>query len=213
MNELLKRLRKLVNDGIKQGRDPADIERDMNKLIDSFNVGDQKQAIIDKMKNQYNWVTSKTVGAEVQKDVAGILSKAGSQYAKTKTGLLRDVVSRVNPLLQKGADRKDIVNELESIIGKTRFNAETIARTAISGFDGTNAAVQAEKAGTDRYTYQGPPAERFFCQNLLNESAGGRSWTRAEIEAMDNGQGLDPFIYKGGYNCRHFWEPAEEVKA
>jgi len=207
MNELLKRLRKILNDGIKSGRSYQDILKDLNKLLNDWNIKGQKIEILNKMQKQYDWVTKKTESTAIRTDVNEILDTAGSQYALTKKGLRRDIISRIKPLLQNGADKADIRNEVEAIIGKARNTAETIARTAISGFNGADAAYKSGKAGTEKFTYQGPPAERFFCVNLLKLSQQGKSWTRKEIEAMDNGQGLDPFIYKGGYNCRHWWEP------
>lgn len=207
MNELLKRLRKILNDGIKSGRSYQDILKDLNKLLDDWNIKGQKIEILNKMQKQYDWVTKKTESTAIRTDVNEILDTAGSQYALTKKGLRRDIISRIKPLLQNGADKADIRNEVEAIIGKARNTAETIARTAISGFNGADAAYKSDKAGIVRFTYQGPPAERPFCINLLALSQQGKSWTRKEIEAMDNGQGLDPFIYKGGYNCRHWWEP------
>lgn len=54
------------------------------------------------------------------------------------------------------------------------------------------------------YAFVGPVdgLMRPFCRAHV-----GRVYTRAEIEALDNGQLPNPFLTGGGYNCRHLWAP------
>ena len=50
---------------------------------------------------------------------------------------------------------------------------------------------------------------RPFCADHI-----GKVYTRADIQQMDNGQGLDVLLTGGGYNCRHVWmalSPASEL--
>jgi hypothetical protein len=65
--------------------------------------------------------------------------------------------------------------------------------------------VEALKAGDDpetRYAYLGPvdTKVRPFCRQHV-----GKVYTRAEIDALDNGQLNNVFLTGGGYNCRHVW--------
>ena len=48
--------------------------------------------------------------------------------------------------------------------------------------------------------------ERDFCKEHYN-----KIYTIEEIQALNNGQGLDVLTYAGGYNCLHWWMPAGEV--
>jgi hypothetical protein len=52
------------------------------------------------------------------------------------------------------------------------------------------------------YGYVGPVdgVVRPFCLEHL-----GKVYTKAEIDALDNGQLPNPFLTGGGYNCRHLW--------
>lgn len=58
-----------------------------------------------------------------------------------------------------------------------------------------------------RFTYAGPRDERNrpFCARLKARVANGQTWTREEIDSMDNGQIGNVFITCGGYGCRHQW--------
>lgn len=60
-----------------------------------------------------------------------------------------------------------------------------------------------------KYRYIGPRdrKNRAFCADLI--SAPMETYTRAQIDDMDNGQGLDCFNNCGGYGCRHWWELVE----
>ena len=60
------------------------------------------------------------------------------------------------------------------------------------------------------YLYEGSldDVTRDFCRERV-----GKFYTMEEIKNMDNEQGLDPFIYGGGYNCRHEWIPMTVRKA
>jgi len=58
--------------------------------------------------------------------------------------------------------------------------------------------------GAPLYVYVGPvdAVVRPFCLQHV-----GRVYTRAEIDALDNGQLPNVFVTGGGYNCRHLWAP------
>lgn len=56
------------------------------------------------------------------------------------------------------------------------------------------------ESGIKYYKYVGPPPERGFCKQHY-----GKTYTIDEIVSLSNGQGLDPLLFCGGYNCRHRW--------
>ncbi len=106
---------------------------------------------------------------------------------------------------------------LSSRLKTSLGRAETVAATGISTFYRTVAArgydrIEKELAPVGRelrYTYEGPPSGdkliRPFCKRLMVLAAAGRTWTRRQIESMDNGQLPDSFTTAGGFNCRHQW--------
>lgn len=103
--------------------------------------------------------------------------------------------------------------------------ASTLAATGISTFYRTIAdrgyriiEDELEKIGRSiEYEYYGPPAAdpliRPFCQHLMTRVAKGKTWTREEIDEMDNNQLPDVFLTGGGYNCRHQWIVAAESES
>lgn len=109
-----------------------------------------------------------------------------------------------------GLKFSELASELEQQFGKTAAAAKTLADTSVSMFYRTIASQSYRKieAGLTKdavkYEYAGPVdgLERDFCADL---SAKGKAYTRAEIDDMDNGQGLPVFTSCGGYNCRHSW--------
>jgi hypothetical protein len=99
--------------------------------------------------------------------------------------------------------------------------ANTLAATGISTFYRTiadNGYKTIEDAlapnRTLEYVYYGPPSGdpliRPFCKRLMAQAADGKTWTRAQIDGMDNGQLPDCFRTGGGFNCRHQWVVALE---
>jgi hypothetical protein len=95
--------------------------------------------------------------------------------------------------------------------------AQTLARTATTQLHRHMGARLDEKLGVERWTYEGPDDEvtRPFCERLVEEANAGTTWTRDEIDALDNskdngGAGAGPgsaFEQGGGWNCRHAWIP------
>jgi hypothetical protein len=114
----------------------------------------------------------------------------------------------------------EISQRLQVALGES----ESLAATGISSFYRTVAdrgyqiiETSLEKIGRElRYRFYGPPASdpliRPFCEALMTRVAAGRTWDRAEIDAMDNHQLPDVFITGGGWNCRHQWITASEGK-
>lgn len=69
-----------------------------------------------------------------------------------------------------------------------------------------------------KYRFAGPPAERNFCKSMLRLN---KFYTIEEIEQMSrridtgfrhNNQSYSIFDYKGGINCKHYWEEVELYK-
>ena len=71
------------------------------------------------------------------------------------------------------------------------------------------------------YRYSGPPAERRFCKAMVNLSRAGKIFSRDQIAKMNSinsqfakrGQSsYSVFKYKGGKNCKHYWEQLRVFK-
>ena len=103
----------------------------------------------------------------------------------------------------EGRARRRLVDDLTRIFDSAESRTITLYDTAVSIF---GRQVEAEHAGDDATTpfvYMGPvdTKTRDFCLRHV-----GKVYTRAEIDALDNGQLNNVFLTGGGYNCRHVWQ-------
>lgn len=112
----------------------------------------------------------------------------------------------------------EVAERLSVSLGEARTLAATGISTfyrtiADNGFETIDEALKPSGRQLE-YTYYGPPAGdpliRPFCKRLMSQAAGGKTWSRAQIDAMDNGQLPDCFRTAGGFNCRHQWAVALE---
>lgn len=130
--------------------------------------------------------------------------------AKVAINGKRRALAKVN-----GLEPRKLADMIAKSFGVTDGQARTLAATGIATFyrvATARAVQQIEKETPLRYVYDGPDDRltREFCHTLKSDMRAGKSWSRAEIEAMDNGQLPNPFISCGGYNCRHQWRVALE---
>lgn len=141
-------------------------------------------------------------------------------FASQATGakeMLADIVDTVGAAAKRqalfssgGLKFSDLASELGTRFSKTVAEANTLADTSVSMFYRTIASQSYAKIedglapNAVRYFYAGPSdeLERPFCAALTSK---GKTYTRAQIDDMDNGTGLPVFTSGGGYRCRHLW--------
>lgn len=113
-----------------------------------------------------------------------------------------------------GMKLSELISEIADQFDKAVGEATTLADTALSSFYRTitDRGYRMVERSTPknieiRYKYAGPSdrVTRPFCQRLLDLTAKGVTFTREEIDAMDNGQIPGVFTSCGGFNCRHQW--------
>lgn len=99
-------------------------------------------------------------------------------------------------------DASVILSDLYRIIDKTQAKIETLYDTAISIYGRQVEALVAGDEPDTVFAYMGPADDRNreFCAERV-----GKVFTRAEIDAMDNGQLNDVFLTCGGFSCRHIF--------
>jgi hypothetical protein len=117
-----------------------------------------------------------------------------------------------------GAEVETAIDELKQVYGRTSAGdsfvkyASLLVTDSIMGFDGQLAKFRADELGLTSYLYYGSIIKdsRDFCRKHA-----GKVYTEEQIReiwANDTGQGRDqgsPFIVRGGYNCRHSWQPID----
>lgn len=105
-----------------------------------------------------------------------------------------------------GLQFKDLVTTLADSFGRSIPEAVGLAETAQATYyrviaDRGYRIIEADNPGLKvRYKYEGPKDKltRPFCRKIVN-----KSFTRAQIDRMDNGQLDNVFLTAGGYRCRH----------
>ena len=117
-----------------------------------------------------------------------------------------------------GAEVNIAIDELKQVYGRNTQGdsfvkyASLLVTDSIMGFDGQLAKYRADALGLGSFLYYGSIIKdsRDFCRKHT-----GKVYTEEEINqiwASDTGQGRDqgsPFIVRGGYNCRHSWQPVD----
>ena len=117
-----------------------------------------------------------------------------------------------------GSQVDTAIDELKQTYGRTTQGdsfvkyASLLVTDSIMGFDGQLAKYRADALGLNSYLYYGSIIKdsRDFCRLHA-----GKVYTEEQINQIwsnDTGQGRDqgsPFIVRGGYNCRHSWQPID----
>jgi hypothetical protein len=105
-----------------------------------------------------------------------------------------------------GQSRADMIRSVaETLNGELDKHTVTYVDTALVSYDRRVSWDMWEAAGIDKFLYRGPMdvKTRAWCEARV-----GKTFTREQVEAMDNGTRLEPVsVYGGGWNCRHVWTP------
>jgi hypothetical protein len=92
----------------------------------------------------------------------------------------------------------DLLDDLATSLDVEMSEARTLYDTTVNVFGRQVEAMKSQP--DDVYAYMGPADVKLrpFCREHV-----GKVFTRAEIDALDNGQLPNVFLTGGGYNCRH----------
>ena len=122
--------------------------------------------------------------------------------ASVTRGLVQSVVA--------GTPRKSMIENIRSAVDSNlKGYAGTYADTALSSYDRVAHWQAFDHVGIQDFIYRGPLdiKTRPFCRKLV-----GKSFTRKQIDAMNNGTRLQPVSkFGGGWNCRHFFIPSPQI--
>lgn len=184
------------------------------RLVDTANTS--KQEVMSTI------VTGAIAGAVVA-DIAMNARHAISGLFITSRDREITALQRKIERLQARYDRRnDEINSLLSQLQKkfagVRVGSNlhsTVSREMhdmVMDFDGVFTIHRAKQAGLEKFRYEGSVIRdsRDFCAIHT-----GKTYTEEEIRDIWNSQSWsgkrsgDPFIVRGGYNCRHFWVPVE----
>ena len=162
---------------------------------------------------------STLVGKPFAEVVDTIRSKINGIYQQADTRKQQELVDFIQKQKIAGKtnteDYKTAVDELKQTYGSTVTGANLavyssqIVQDALMGFDGQFAKYRADELGLTSYIYYGSIIRdsRDFCVEHVNQI-----FTEEEARLLwqkdwQGKSGSDPFLDRGGYNCRHHWQP------
>ena len=127
------------------------------------------------------------------------------QRIMKKKGATSEEIAKASNVIKQ---RLQGINTTASLRDLTNRATEQV----VMKFDGAYTFGKAKREGLERFQYEGGivSESREFCRQHV-----GEIYTEEEIYAIwdDDWQGKepgDPFVVRGGYNCRHFWIPVDE---
>lgn len=193
-------------------------------------------ALLSVTENEIINTTQETQNSIIDEIVlAGVAGTAVNQIAQNAryrvSGLQADStdpeVRRLQRLMYnlqtERADPKEIAGvaaQIRRAIGQPipagtnlRENLRRKVQESVLRFDSAFSTGRARRKGVKRYRYEGGviPESREFCAGLdgtvLTEEEIYDLWNSQDWQGKQPG---DPFVVRGGYNCRHYWVPVEE---
>jgi len=164
-----------------------------NGVYQAALIGREKADFIQEVRGQINGIYQASDQEEIRQLV---------EVAKNSTGARQ----------QAAIDRLHSVYASDRLGNNLRRYATGYATDSLNQYSATLTATTANEQGIDRFEYYGDVIRdsREFCKKHV-----GKEYTREEITRIWNGSWAgkapgDPFIVRGGYNCRHQWLPIVE---
>lgn len=125
---------------------------------------------------------------------------------------LETVIASLTVLLLSGTDSRTLRKTTRAQVGKLKSRLAASVGDAVYTTDSAYAIFLMRQRGVDRFTYMGgtTATSRDFCVKHNN-----KTYTEREIRTIwrNNSWGGkkpgDPFVTRGGWNCRHYWVPAQ----
>jgi hypothetical protein len=204
-------------------------------LMDENGYSDLLERYTGTFGGQFEWFTK--VIEQINSDLVWPLNQPSfsrldmaelDAYKLNAQDLLRSVVERVSAKARTrsmistgGLSVRMLTDQLADTFSTSMAESQTLAETSIATFyrtitDKGFQAIEKDLPGFDiRYNYEGPldKLTRPFCTKLERLAKKGQTWTRAEIDKMNNGQIPNVFTTGGGYRCRHQWVISTRVLA
>jgi hypothetical protein len=232
----LKKVQTFINDYDKvagtivatYGKFPIPVEFKQITETDLITIQQLKKLAFTQFQNLGNEFTntlakeiyqSTLVGKPFGDVVQTIRDKINGIYQAADTAKQQQLVTFIQDQKALGnmssPDVQTAVDELKQNYGSTVTGdnlyaySSQIVGDALMGFDGQFAKYRADELGLTSFVYYGSIIRdsRDFCVEHANQV-----FTEEEARALwqqdwQGKSGSDPFLDRGGYNCRHHWQP------
>ena len=161
---------------------------------------------------------STLTGTSTDEMIANLRGKINGVYQSTDNEEAQELVDFINANPDKPEAVKTAAERLQTIYGRDRLGnnfrryATQIVQDSLMGFDGQFAKYRADELGLTHYKYSGTTVRdsRDFCRRNVNKVYSEEEIRRIWSTQTWNGKAQgDPFVVRGGYNCRHHWQPTD----
>ena len=159
---------------------------------------------------------STLTGKPTDQMIADLRGKINGIYQSSDDQEAQELVDFIANNPDKTEQVKTATERLQTIYGRDRLGnnfrryATQMVQDSLMGFDGQFAKYRADELGLTSYKYTGTTVRdsRDFCRRNVNkvfsEEEIRDTWSSQTWQGKAQG---DPFIVRGGYNCRHHWQP------
>ena len=161
---------------------------------------------------------STLTGTSTDEMISNLRGKINGVYQSTDNEEAQELVDFINANPDKPEAIKTAAERLQTIYGRDRLGnnfrryATQIVQDSLMGFDGQFAKYRADELGLTHYKYSGTTVRdsRDFCRRNVNKVYSEEEIRRIWSTQTWNGKAQgDPFVVRGGYNCRHHWQPTD----
>jgi hypothetical protein len=199
-DSLVRSVRKEILAFIRQGKTLDEIYEFLKRFqLPSLEVTKLRSALEKSMEEiaRARGVSAYAGAAELI-DVDSLIASSRINFPRLRKEIRTTLLNETRRAIASGAGVEHLAKQLRE---KELNNVQTLAETAVAGFNNELTFAQADDG--DKYLYSGPVTDitRPFCR-----AHAGKIYTLEQIENMDNGQGLPVRSNLGGYRCRHSWE-------
>ena len=232
----LKKVQTFINDYDKvagtivatYGKLPIPIEFKQITQTDLVTIQQLKKLAFTQFQNLGNEFTntlakeiyqSTLVGKPFGDVVQTIRDKINGIYQAADTAKQQQLVTFIQDQKALGnmssPDVQTAVDELKQNYGSTVTGdnlysySSQIVQDALMGFDGQFAKYRADELGLTSFIYFGSIIRdsRDFCVEHANQIFTEEEARQIWQQDWQGKSGSDPFLDRGGYNCRHHWQP------
>lgn len=214
-SELKQATRRLFVKAIRERWRAEKLERELRKFLNPlFSKDTVKRGIIKffnsgKIKRlaEFDWFKNNLSNLEYWKHFNEIFNKAYIYNTQENERVKNAIRSIVTDGLKNDKRDGEIIAELEERTNLANYRAYTIARTATSQLSSLQFLdVAVNKAKIDRFYYEGHLPQRDFCKDHYH-----KVYTLEEINAESKIARVDLMLWRGGWNCVHWWEAVQDV--
>jgi len=161
---------------------------------------------------------STLTGTSTDEMISNLRGKINGIYQSSDEQEAQELVDFIAENPDKTQQVKEATTRLQTIYGRDRLGnnfrryATQLVQDSVMGFDGQFAKYRAEELGLKHFKYSGTSVRdtRDFCRRNVNkvysEDEIRRIWSTQTWQGKAQG---DPFVVRGGYNCRHHWQPTD----